>query len=263
MASTSPVPETYSATQDKITAPYGSWKSPLTADVVSGASKRLGGTAVDGHGRLIWLESRPTEAGRGVLVKEPAKAGDEPSDITPKEYAVRTTAQEYGGGAFRIFGDTVIFSNYKDQRLYKHSIDSKDSSPLPITPDYGEPLVSYADGIFDPRFNRYVTVREDRRQDALNSTTEIVAIGLNGQNIQEPKVLVSGSDFYAFPRMDPRGERMAWIEWHHPNMPWDKAELWVGYISENGDVYKRVCVAGFDPTVVESPTEPKWSSKGA
>ncbi|KAH9692656.1 peptidase S9 domain-containing protein [Citrus sinensis] len=185
MASTSPVPETYSATQDKITAPYGSWKSPLTADVVSGASKRLGGTAVDGHGRLIWLESRPTEAGRGVLVKEPAKAGDEPSDITPKEYAVRTTAQEYGGGAFRIFGDTVIFSNYKDQRLYKHSIDSKDSSPLPITPDYGEPLVSYADGIFDPRFNRYVTVREDRRQDALNSTTEIVAIGLNGQNIQE------------------------------------------------------------------------------
>ncbi|KAH9758393.1 peptidase S9 domain-containing protein [Citrus sinensis] len=263
MASTSPVPETYSATQDKITAPYGSWKSPLTADVVSGASKRLGGTAVDGHGRLIWLESRPTEAGRGVLVKEPAKAGDEPSDITPKEYAVRTTAQEYGGGAFRIFGDTVIFSNYKDQRLYKHSIDSKDSSPLPITPDYGEPLVSYADGIFDPRFNRYVTVREDRRQDALNSTTEIVAIALNGQNIQEPKVLVSGSDFYAFPRMDPRGERMAWIEWHHPNMPWDKAELWVGYISENGDVYKRVCVAGFDPTIVESPTEPKWSSKDA
>lgn len=70
---------------------------------------------------MIWLN----EFRRGVLVKEPAKAGDEPSDITPKEYAVRTTAQEYGGGAFRIFGDTVIFSNYKDQRLYKHSIDSK------------------------------------------------------------------------------------------------------------------------------------------
>ena len=50
----------------------------------------------------------------------------------------------------------------------------------------------------------------------------------------EPKVLVSGNDFYAFPRLDPKGERMAWIEWSHPNMPWDKAELWVGYISENG-----------------------------
>ncbi|KAJ4701806.1 putative Acylamino-acid-releasing enzyme [Melia azedarach] len=262
MASTTPVPEVSSHSQDKIIAPYGSWKSPITADVVSGASKRLGGTAVEGQGHLIWLESRPAESGRAVLVKEPKKAGDEPTDITPKDYAVRTTAQEYGGGAFRVFGDTLIFSNYEDQRLYKQSIDSKGSSPIPITPDYGAPSVSYADGVFDSRFNRYVTVREDRRKDALNTTTEIVAIGLNGQNIEEPKVLVTGSDFYAFPRMDPKGERMAWIEWHHPNMPWDKAELWVGYISENGDVYKRICVAGCDPTIVESPTEPKWSSKG-
>ena len=49
--------------QDKIAAPYGSWKSPITADVVSGASKRLGGTAVDSHGHLVWLESRPNESG--------------------------------------------------------------------------------------------------------------------------------------------------------------------------------------------------------
>ncbi|XP_044475519.1 uncharacterized protein LOC123203274 isoform X2 [Mangifera indica] len=202
-SSTTSVLEVSSPLQDKITAPYGSWKSPITTDVVSGSSKRLGGTAVDGHGHLIWLESRPTESGRAVLVREPEKEGGEPIDITPKEFAVRTTAQEYGGGAFSIFGDTAIFSNYKDQRLYKQSIASK-----------------------------------------------------------EPKILVSGSDFYAFPRMDSKGERIAWIEWHHPNMPWDKAELWVGYISDNGDVYKRVCVAGCDPTIVESPTEPKWSSKG-
>ncbi|KAK1554086.1 hypothetical protein Q3G72_007691 [Acer saccharum] len=248
--------------QDKIAAPYGSWKSPITADVVSGASKRLGGTAVDGHGHLIWLESRPTESGRAVLVKEPEKAGGEPIDITPKEFAVRSTAQEYGGGAFRIFGDTVVFSNYKDQRLYKQSVDSRDSSPVPITPDYGAPLLCYADGVYDSRFNRYVTVREDHREDGLNPITNIVAIDLRDQSIQEPKILVSGSDFYAFPRIDPKGERVAWIEWHHPNMPWDKAELWVGYISESGDVYKRICVAGFDPTIVESPTEPKWSSRG-
>lgn len=49
--------------QEKITAPYGSWKSPITADIVSGASKRLGGTAVDSRGRLVWLESRPNESG--------------------------------------------------------------------------------------------------------------------------------------------------------------------------------------------------------
>ncbi|KAM3710475.1 hypothetical protein ACB098_01G033600 [Castanea mollissima] len=246
----------------KTAAPYGSWKSPITSDVVSGSSKRLGGTAVDSLGRLIWLESRPTESGRSVLVREAEKAGEEAVDITPKEFGVRTLAQEYGGGAFRVFGDTVVFSNYKDQRLYKQSLDSKDSSPVPLTPDNGKPLVSYADGVFDARFNRYVTVQEDRRENKLNPSTTIVAIGFGNKDIQEPEVLISGNDFYAFPRLDPKGEKIAWIEWSHPNMPWDKTELWVGYISETGEVYKRICVAGSDSTLVESPTEPKWSPDG-
>ncbi|XVE94834.1 hypothetical protein REPUB_Repub02eG0044000 [Reevesia pubescens] len=251
-----------SSQDQKVTAPYGSWESPITADVVSGSSKQLGGTAVDSQGHLFWLESRPSESGRVVLVKEAEKPGDEPIDITPKEFSVRTTAQEYGGGEFRISGDTVIFSNYQDQRLYKQSISSKDSCPVPITPDYGGPVVSYADGFFDSRFARYITVMEDRRVSSINATTTIAAVPLDNGNIQEPKVLVSGKDFYAFPHLDPKGERMAWIEWNHPNMQWDKAELWVGYISENGDVQKRVCIAGCDPKVVESPTEPKWSPTG-
>ncbi|CAL5383675.1 unnamed protein product [Camellia sinensis] len=303
MASSSPSSSTQVVTPDKIIAPYGSWKSPITSDIVSGAEKRLGGTAVDDLGRLFWLESRPAESGRAVLVKAPENPGDEPIDITPKEFSVRSVAQEYGGGAFKIVADSVIFSNYTDQRLYKQSIESRDSSPLPLTPDYGGPLVCYADGVFDSRFNRYVTVREDRREDSLNPTTTIVSIDLDDQNIQvleklglfqEPEVIVGGNDFYACPRLDPKEERMAWIEWGHPNMPWDKSELWVGYFSKNGkeepreeapvkeekemplkgemlfyrirttlgDICKRICVAGGDPALVESPTEPKWSSKG-
>ncbi|CAL5385148.1 unnamed protein product [Camellia sinensis] len=295
MASSSPSSSTQVVTPDKIIAPYGSWKSPITSDIVSGAEKRLGGTAVDDLGRLFWLESRPAESGRAVLVKAPENPGDDPIDITPKEFSVRSVAQEYGGGAFKIVADSVIFSNYTDQRLYKQSIESRDSSPLPLTPDYGGPLVCYADGVFDSRFNRYVTVREDRREDSLNPTTTIVSIDLNDQNIQEPEVIVGGNDFYACPRLDPKEERMAWIEWGHPNMPWDKSELWVGYFSKNGveeepreeapvkeekemllkgemlfyrirttlgDICKRICVAGGDPALVESPTEPKWSSKG-
>ncbi|XP_054818542.1 uncharacterized protein LOC129318056 [Prosopis cineraria] len=250
------------AQKELISAPYGSWKSPLTADVVSGASKRLGGTAVDGHGRLIWLESRPTESGRTVLVREPEKPGDEPIDITPKEFGVRTVAQEYGGGAFSVSGDVVIFANYKDQRLYKQSISSPDVTPVPLTPDYGGPVVSYADGLLDARFNRYVCVQEDRRVSNINSTTTIVSIALGNKDVQEPEVLVSGSDFYAFPRFDPKNERIAWIQWNHPNMPWDKSELWVGYISENGEISKRSCIAGIDPSLVESVTEPKWSPNG-
>ncbi|KAF3513715.1 hypothetical protein F2Q69_00010181 [Brassica cretica] len=203
--------------QEKITAPYGSWKSPITADIVSGSSKRLGGTAVDSRGRLVWLESRPNESGRGVLVVEGEK---EPMDITPKELAVRTLTQEYGGA------------------------------------------VTYADGVFDARFHRYITVREDGRQDTSNPITTIVEVNLSAETLEEPKVLVTGNDFYAFPRLDPNCERLAWLEWSHPNMPWDKAQLWVGYISQAGIVDKRVCVAGCDPEYVESPTEPKWSPRG-
>ncbi|KAK7305102.1 hypothetical protein VNO77_43002 [Canavalia gladiata] len=247
---------------DTVAAPYGSWKSPITADVVSGASKRLGGTAVDGRGRLIWLESRPAESGRGVLVLESENQGSEPVDVTPKEFGVRTLAQEYGGGAFTVSGDVVFFANYKDQRLYKQSITSLDVPPIPLTPDYGGPVVSYADGTLDTRFNRFVSVREDRRESSQNPATTIVSIPLGSKDVQEPDVLVGGSDFYAFPRLDPKNERIAWIQWSHPDMPWDKSELWVGYISENGEIYKRVCVAGNDPLLVESPTEPKWSPDG-
>ncbi|XP_050365718.1 uncharacterized protein LOC126784289 [Argentina anserina] len=252
-----------SASQSKTTAPYGSWKSPISADLVSGASKLLAGTAVDSLGRLIYLESRPSQSGRMVLVRESNTGGNpEPVDITPEDYSIRTVAMgSESGGAFGVSGDSVIFSNYQDQRLYHKSMSSADSGPEPITPDYGGPVVCYADGVFDQWLDRYVTVREDFRESSLNSTTTIVAVGLDGY-IREPEVLVAGNDFYAFPRMDPEGKRMAWIEWSHPNMPWDKAQLWVGYIGDNGKVYKRVCVAGHNPLIRESPTEPKWSAKG-
>ncbi|KAM0952538.1 putative bleomycin hydrolase [Dioscorea sansibarensis] len=245
---------------EKITAPYGSWKSPITADVVSGAEKRLGGIAVDGDGRLVWIETRPDDGGRAVLVKEPVNLEDKPVDIIPPDFAVRTLAQEYGGGAFAVSKHMLVFSNYKDQRLYKKSIG--DLLPVPFTPDYNGPVVCYADGVFNHHFNRFITIMEDRRISSLSPTTSIVAIESRVGNVQEPKELVGGNDFYAFPRVDNTGKRMAWIEWSHPNMPWDRAELWVGYFSENGDLCDRICVAGNDLELVESPTEPKWSPKG-
>ncbi|KAK1369619.1 putative Acylamino-acid-releasing enzyme [Heracleum sosnowskyi] len=249
--------------QQILTAPYGSWESPITADLVAASGKILDGFTLDSHSNLLWLESRPSQSGRLVIVREADKIGELPIDVTPKGFSVRSTVQEYGGAAFNVCGDFLVFSNFQDQRLYKQSLCSKDSRPVPLTPDYGEPLVRYADGVFDTTFNRYVAVREDHRKNGKQPNTEIVSIELEYmQDIQEPKVLVRGSDFYAFPRLDPKDQRLAWIEWSHPNMPWDKAQLYVGCLSETGDIYKRTCVAGADPSLVESPTEPKWSSKG-
>ncbi|KAK3128711.1 hypothetical protein QOZ80_6BG0465460 [Eleusine coracana subsp. coracana] len=247
---------------DKTEAPYGSWESPITAAAVSAAGRTVEGLAVAGDGRLVWVEKRPEEGGASVLVREATDPGGKAVDVTPREFAVRTLAQEYGGGsgAFAVQGDTVVFSNYDDQRLYRQTIG--DRSPFPLTPEYSGPVVRYADGVFDPHFPRYVTVMEDHRNKSLNHVTTITAVTISDQDTNEPTVLVSGNDFYAFPRIDPSQKRMAWIEWSNPDMPWDKSQLWVGYFSEKGELQKRICIAGGDPTLVESPTEPKWSSKG-
>ncbi|GLJ48348.1 hypothetical protein SUGI_1020710 [Cryptomeria japonica] len=258
MSSTS---ERFEGQTGKTTAPYGSWKSPLTADIVSEAGKRFGDVAIDGEGRLIILESRPAEDGRSVLVREAAVTGDSTEVITPDGFNVRTLVHEYGGGAFAVSGNVVVFSNYEDQRLYKQSVKG-DCDPVPLTPDYGGPIVRYADGLVDLHLDRYITVREDHRESKTNPSATIVSVELSGDQIKEPTMLVSGSDFYAFPRLTPDGRRMAWIQWSHPNMPWDKAELWVGYLSEAGKIDKRVCIAGNDPNLIESPTEPKWSPQG-
>ncbi|KAK4768714.1 hypothetical protein SAY87_003855 [Trapa incisa] len=97
----------------------------------------------------------------GYVTHRGSREIDEPIDITSKEFAVRITCQECGGGAFSCSGDVIVFLNYKDQRLYKQPISSRDSSPVPITPDYAGSLVCYADGVFYFRFSRYITIREE------------------------------------------------------------------------------------------------------
>jgi hypothetical protein len=248
------------AAEKAVVAPYGSWESPISAAAVSAAGRTVEGLAVAGDGRLLWVETRPEEGGRAVLVKEAAEPGGDAVDVTPEGFAVRSLAQEYGGGAFAVQGDVVVFSNYSDQRLYKQTIG--DNSAQPLTPDYTGSVLRYADGVFDPHFCRYVTIMEDHRKDSSNPVTTIAAVTISDRDANEPTVLVSGNDFYAFPRIDPIKRRMAWIEWSNPNMSWDKAQLWVGYFSEKGEVHNKICIAGGDPTLVESPTEPKWTSKG-
>ncbi|XP_062228374.1 uncharacterized protein LOC133926446 [Phragmites australis] len=249
-----------SGATEKVTAPYGSWESPISAAAVSAAGRTTEGLAVAGDGRLVWVETRPEEGGRAVLVKESAEPSGEALDVTPQGFAVRSLAQEYGGGAFAVQGDVVVFSNYSDQRLYRQTIG--DNSPLPLTPDYAGSVVRYADGVFDPHFRRFVTIMEDHRHNSSNPVTTIAAVRISERDVDEPTMLISGNDFYAFPRIDPTEKRMTWIEWSNPNMSWDKSQLWVGYFNEKGEVQKRICIAGGDSTLVESPTEPKWSSKG-
>src|SRR5437879_1711933 len=153
------------------TAPFGTWKSPITSDLIVAESIRLGEVAVDGED-IYWLEGRPAEKGRSVLVRR-GKNGDV-SDVTPPPFNVRTRVHEYGGGAYVVSDGTVYFSNFADQRLYRQAPGEQ---PEPLT---GENGMRYADGDVDRKRRRLVLVREDHSVEGREAVNTIVSIGMDG-----------------------------------------------------------------------------------
>ena len=229
-------------------APYGSWKSPITSDLIASETLGLEQIALDGSD-IYWIESRPAEGGRYVIVRRSPEGKIE--DITPAPFNARTRVHEYGGGAYAVFNRTVFFSNFADQRLYRQD---PGSIPRPITPS-GD--LRYADGVIDGRRNKMICVCEDHSipgQEAINS---LVEIDLEGR--ASHKILAQGHDFYSSPCLSPDGTRLAWLSWNHPNMPWDGTELWVGELNPDGLLSGSVLVAG---GLDESIFQPEWSGDG-
>ncbi len=226
------------------TAPYGSWKSPITTDLIVSGSIGLGQVALDGED-IYWVEMRPSEGGRMVLVKHDPEG--ETVDVTPEPYSVRTRVHEYGGGAFLVHEEVVYFSNYSDQRIYRQE---KGGEPQAITPDVE---MRYADGCFDPTRNRIICVREDHTGEG-EPVNCIVAVDALGKTEQE--VLSKGSDFCSNPRISPDGAKLAWLTWDHPNMPWDGTFLLVASFNDQGLLGEPLVVAGGR---TESIFQPEWS----
>ncbi len=229
------------------TAPYGSWKSPITADLIVSAVVGLGQIALDGD-EVYWVEQRPTEGGRNVVVQR--SPDGRIRDRTPAPFNARTRVHEYGGGACVVHRGSLYFSNFADQRVYRQQAGA---APEPITPDEN---LRYADGQVDPPRNRLVCVREDHRQADREAVNTIVALALDSGN---SRVLVSGSDFYSNPRLSPDGSRLAWLSWNHPNMPWDGTELWLAEVRSDGSLDTPRRVAG---GTAESIFQPAWSPDG-
>ena len=211
----------------------------------------LGQIALDGDD-VYWVEMRPMEEGRNVVVK--LSPGGTVSDITPAPFNVRTRVHEYGGGAFAVSGGTVFFTNFMDQRTYRQAAGH---APDPITPK-GD--VRHADYEVDSTRSRLICVQEDHSDEG-EPINSIVAIPMepSDDGISNPKVLISGSDFYSSPRLSPDGSRLCWLSWNHPNMPWDGTELWVGELDDDGCVGKRTLVAG---GIAESICQPEWAPDG-
>ncbi|HYI75451.1 MAG TPA: S9 family peptidase [Gaiellaceae bacterium] len=238
----------------KTVAACGTWTSPITADMVAQAGVRLLAPWME-NGVVWWLEGRAAEAGRVVLV------GRDPDgttrDVVPEGFNVRTAVHEYGGGAYCIHRGIAFVSGFDDQRLYR--VDP-DGSPVAITPDAGKRMHRYADGRVTADGSLWIGVRErhaasDSSRDVVN---ELVVLPTDGS--AEPRVIASGRDFYAAPRMSPDGSRLSFLAWDLPWMPWDGCELHVADLGVDGSLTNVTKVAGEDG--VESIWQPTWSPGG-
>ncbi|HWQ24235.1 MAG TPA: S9 family peptidase [Gaiellaceae bacterium] len=235
-------------------APFGTWSSPISAELVARAGTSLSAPWLEA-GTAWWLEGRPAEAGRVVLMR--AVPGHEPEDVTPASCNVRTLAHEYGGGAYCVHRGTAFFSNFADQRLYRQE---PGGAPVPITPEVAGRRHRYADGRVSPDGRLWIGVRErhsesGRSEDVVN---ELVAIPTDGS--AEPRVLAGGRDFYSNPRISPDGARLCFLAWDLPWMPWDGNELFVAELRPDGTLGAPEHVAGRDGA--ESIWQPEWAPGG-
>ncbi len=228
-------------------APYGAWKSPITADLIVAQAISLHELAIDGDD-IYWIESHPQEEGRYTIMRRTPDGSL--SECTPPGFYARTTVHEYGGGAFTVADGVIYFANYRDQRLYRQPVDDV---PELLTPGDG---YRYADLIVDRRRDRLICVREDHTggTEAVNTIVSVDTRGADNGHI-----LVQGNDFYSNPRLSPDGSRLAFLTWNHPNMPWDGCRLWVANVNDDGSLDDPRRVAG-GPTA--SVFQPEWSPDG-
>ncbi|MET0647011.1 MAG: prolyl oligopeptidase family serine peptidase [Pyrinomonadaceae bacterium] len=232
-------------------APYGSWKSPITSDLIVSATVGLGQIVLEGAD-TYWIEMRPSEGGRNCVVR---RAPDGTiSDVTPQGFNARTRVHEYGGGDFAVHDGAVYFANFADQRVYRQQTAT--APPQPLTP---EGKFRYSDFVVDTARGLVYAVREDHADEGREAVNTLVILSLEGANEDGGRVIASGNDFYSTPRVSPDGSRLAWLNWSHPNMPWDGCELWVGDLNADGTVGDSRLVAG---GAEESIFQPEWSPSG-
>ena len=232
---------------NKIAAPYGSWKSPISSDLIVADSLRLGQPRIAGQ-EVWWTEGRPKQEGRCFLVR--ADRDGSCSDMTDANFNVRTRTNEYGGGEFLLAGGMVYFSNNEDQRIY---CCTPGKLPQALT---RRETTRYADAIKDASRQRLIAVREDHSLGGHEPANALVAIALVDGN---ESVLHSGYDFYSSPRLSPSGKHLAWLCWNHPNMPWDGTELWQAEVGADGALLAPARIAG---GAEESIFQPEYSHSG-
>lgn len=227
--------------------PYGFWPSPLPAERLATGGVRVGFPSFAPDGSLYFIEQRAAEGGRCVLLQR--TAAGVLREALPSSFSVRTRVHEYGGLAYRVLPDAIVFVNQADQQLW---IQREGRAPSPLT---AAPDVRFAEPIHDPQRARVIAVAE-RHVPEQPVENQLVAVSLVDGSL---RVLAQGRDFYAAPALSPDGARLAFLAWDHPYMPWDAAELQLAQLGAAGEISQLEHVGG---SAEASAFQPTWSPAG-
>ncbi len=229
-------------------APCGTWSSPISAVQIAASGVRLSQPRVVDN-RVYWVESRPAENGRCVLIC--GRPGEHNRDLTPAPFSVRSRVHEYGGGAFALSATVCYFINDSDQQIYTQALNGNPPKAL------SDALACrFADLLLDPQRERLIAVCEDHVEEAHAPRNTLVAVSTrNGHFI----TLAEGYDFYSSPALSPGGHQLAWLCWKQPQMPWDGCELWLAELDGDGIPKQARCVAG---GAEESIFQPQFAPDG-
>ncbi|MDX2375717.1 prolyl oligopeptidase family serine peptidase [Microbacterium sp. LRZ72] len=232
------------------TLPYGTWPSPLTAQEVSAASPRIDAARFVGD-EVWWSESLPSEGGRTAVLRGDGEA--DPVAVLPAPWSARSRVHEYGGGAWAVTDAGLVFVEHSDQRIRlieRPGAEQPGAEPQPLTPD----AAGMRFGDLTWHGGSLLAVRETHTAGAAPER-DIVAVPLDGSAADDAgalRVLASGHRFVAYPRLSPSGDRLAFIAWEHPDMPWDATTLRVRDLA-TGD--ERVLAGGPGVSVLQ----PEWT----
>jgi dipeptidyl aminopeptidase/acylaminoacyl peptidase len=235
------------------TLPYGSWPSEINAQQLVSQSLGLAEPKWD-NGCLYWLEFRPQENGRNCLVKR--SANGDIVDLLPSPMSSRTRANEYGGGSYCVHAGRVFFVLADDQRIYQLDSTQQNPKPAAITP---QGAFRYADLTFNAARNEIICVREDHSQKDAEEIAQLVAIDCT---TGDTRILASGDDFYSSPQLSGDNNKLCWLSWNHPSMPWENTSAYTATINDSGNLNDvkpvKGVAAGEKP---QSIFQPRWSSQ--
>lgn len=217
--------------------------------MLASSAVRLGQTFIDSK-RAYWIETRPSEKGRSVLVSSDFNGKVE--DVIGPDFNVRNAVHEYGGGAAIVQDGAVYFSHFGDHQVYKQDLSNKKVTKLS-----SDNNSRYADYCLDSKRNRLILIREEHFEPGVEALNFLDILSLDGTG--KADMLLAGSDFFSSPRISADGRLLAWLTWNHPDMPWDQSKLWTANLGNDGSLSNVQHVAGGKGVSI---TQPEWGPDG-